>query len=136
MRALLIISIAFGFLHGVSRASESDSLKQLDSLFAPVNSEQWGSDCYPALIEGKCPQPDYPVKALADSVEGKVHISVHFDTTGHVDKWRVVQEKPEGYGFGQAAEKVIVKWEFTPCIESGRPKSSWVAIPFKFRLPK
>ncbi len=119
------------------RADDVDSLKHLDSLYAP---DPWDGGCFggcaPMPIEGKCPQPDYPEKARQDSVEGKVYVWVHVDTSGCVKEWQLIQEKPEGYGFGQATEQVIVKWEFTPCIESGRPKSNWIAIPFKFKLPK
>lgn len=143
MRTLLIISITLGILHGASRASESDSLKHLDSLFAPETGSisrdfvPFPTDyCAPLPIEGKCPQPDYPAKALADSVEGRVNFWVHVDTTGHVDRWHIIQEIPEGYGFGLEAERAMRNWEFSPASQSGRVFSEWITIPFSFRLPK
>ncbi len=123
MRTSLIITIAFGILHGLSRA---------DSEFIPRPLDY--SD--PLPIEGKCPQPDFPAKALADSVEGRVIFWVHVDTTGFVDRWHIAQEKPEGYGFGLEAERAIVNWEFSPACQSGRTVAVWIAVPFNFKLHK
>jgi len=136
MRFLFIILIAFTVLIGVVHPDNGDTIAPSDTLdFPEIYDGDWGK--YPPMpIEGKCPQPEYPAEALADSVKGKVWVSVYVDLCGLVKEWRVVQEKPEGQGFAREVEKVLPNWEFNPALlQAGKPVGAWIAIPFTFNPP-
>ncbi|MCE3288943.1 MAG: hypothetical protein K0R83_955 [Caulobacter sp.] len=45
----------------------------------------------------------YPKKAMARGVSGKAILSCVIVDTGHVDKCKVVEETPPGFGFGKAS---------------------------------
>ena len=82
------------------------------------------------------PRPQTPEMAKAAAVPGKVVVQVYVDKKGEVKKWKIVQEKPAGLGFGDEVLKVIPKWKFTPAIQQGNPIGVWIAIPFNFQYKK
>lgn len=136
MRFLFITLIAFTVLIGVIHADNGDSIVLSDTLdFPEIYDGDWGK--YPPIpISEKCPQPEYPQKALQDSIEGRVVVQLHVDSTGHVLACNIIQERPEGYGFRQAAEQAFVTWQFTPANLNGVSTDKWITFPFPFKLPK
>ncbi len=80
------------------------------------------------------PQPAYPDLARTAGVTGRVVVKMFVDKKGEVKKYEIVQAKPEGLGFEEEVQKVVMKWKFTPAIQQGNPIGVWVSYPFKFTL--
>ena len=96
-----------------------------DSCFEPILR-------YPIPIADFCASPAYPDSALSAGVKGKVVIKVFINSKGNVKRWMLLSERPKGWGFGDAVEKVIPSWQFTPAIKDSLPTGAWIAIPFNF----
>jgi protein TonB len=78
--------------------------------------------------------PEYPLRARQDRVEGFVVVNFDIDPKGQVQNAHVVAAKPRGV-FEQAALRAIRKWKYRPTIEGG--KAVWErgqAVRMPFRL--
>jgi len=77
--------------------------------------------------------PDYPPKARAKGIEGRVMLSVVIDKTGKVeDKIDVVDSIPM---LDQAAIDAVRRWSFTPGRdEGGHPVKVQMEVPVPFAL--
>lgn len=67
---------------------------------APIRSPEWE----------RAPRPtanDYPQRAINAGVSGGAAITCIAATSGIPENCQVLQEKPEGYGFGEAALKIV-----------------------------
>lgn len=77
--------------------------------------------------------PEYPMRARQDGIEGFVQIRFDIDPQGRVQNARVTAAKPRGV-FEQSALRAIKKWRYRPTVEDG--KAVWergqnVRLPFR-----
>lgn len=63
----------------------------------------------------------YPNRARSAGKEGYADVEFTVSRTGAVVDPRVLSEDPEGWGFGNAAVKTILKWRYQPKLENGEP---------------
>jgi protein TonB len=73
------------------------------------------SDYIPVYI----PQPQYPRRAQTRGKEGYAVVEVIITTTGGVRDPVMVEEFPEGWGFGRAAVKAALKLKYNPRVVDG-----------------
>ena len=73
------------------------------------------SDYIPVYV----PQPRYPNRAQTRGKEGYAVIEVTITTTGGVRDPVMVEEWPEGWGFGRAALKAALKLKYNPRVIDG-----------------
>ncbi len=59
-------------------------------------------------------EPDFPRSARRRGVNGMVELAFTIDQRGQVQSIDVVQEKPIGWRFGEAARAAIEQWRFEP----------------------
>ena len=83
------------------------------------------------------PQPQYPRRAQSRGKEGYAVIQVIITTTGGVRDPIMVEEDPEGWGFGRAALKAANKLKYNPRVIDGVPEEvSGVMYKFTFQMQK
>ena len=83
------------------------------------------------------PQPQYPRRAQSRGKEGYAVIQVIITTTGGVRDPIMVEEDPEGWGFGRAALKAANKLKYNPRVVDGVPEEvSGVMYKFTFQMQK
>mgnify|MGYP003329766728 FL=1 len=73
------------------------------------------SDYIPVYV----PQPQYPRRAQSRGKEGYAVIEVIITTTGGVRDPKLLEEDPEGWGFGRAAMKAALKLKYNPRVVDG-----------------
>ena len=73
------------------------------------------SDYIPVYV----PQPEYPRRAQTRGKEGYAVIEVIITTTGGTRDPILIEEFPEGWGFGKAALKAASKLKFNPRVVDG-----------------
>lgn len=73
------------------------------------------SDYIPVYV----PQPQFPRRAQSRGVSGYAVVQVTITPTGGVKDVVVVEEDPEGYGFGRAAERAADKLKYNPRVVDG-----------------
>jgi protein TonB len=90
-----------------------------------------------AYIPVYVPQPQYPRRAQAQGKEGYAVVEVTIKTVGDVRDTVMVEEFPEGWGFGKAALKAAGKLKYSPKIVDGVPQEvSGVLYKFTFQMAK
>jgi protein TonB len=90
-----------------------------------------------AYIPVYVPQPSYPRRAQTQGKEGYAVIEVTITTVGDVRDLIMVEEFPEGWGFGKAALKAAGKLKYSPKIVDGVPQEvSGVLYKFTFQMAK
>jgi len=77
-------------------------------------------------------EPEYPEKALRDSLEGTVWLNVFVDEGGNPKKIEIL--RPSGNEFEAAAMTAIRKWKFKPAILLGKPVKAQLTVPVIFKL--
>jgi protein TonB len=83
------------------------------------------------------PQPQYPRRAQSRGKEGYAVVQVIITTTGGVRDPIMVEEDPEGWGFGRAALKAANKLKYNPRVVDGVPEEvSGVMYKFTFQMQK
>ena len=83
------------------------------------------------------PQPQYPRRAQSRGKEGYAVVQVIITTTGGVRDPIMVEEDPEGWGFGRAALKAANKLNYNPRVVDGVPEEvSGVMYKFTFQMQK
>lgn len=65
-------------------------------------------------------QPDYPVEAARNGIEGWVQLQFTIGTHGQVKDVRVLDAQPKRI-FDQAARKALLKWKYKPTMFKGKP---------------
>ncbi len=58
--------------------------------------------------------PVPPPQAVADDRYGYVRLALTIDGEGRVSAVKIVEERPEDYGFGDAAKAAVEQWRFDP----------------------
>jgi TonB family protein len=76
-------------------------------------------------------QPDYPVQAQENGIEGRVTVKIIIDTKGNVEKAEVIKSIP---GLDEAALEAAKKVTFSPAEKDGNPVKVSMTIPFSFNL--
>jgi len=78
-------------------------------------------------------EPNYPMRARQDGVEGHVVVRFDIDPRGNVQNPTVLSAKPRGV-FEREALRAIRRWRYKPTIEGGKPtwdRGQKVRIPFR-----
>ena len=89
------------------------------------------SDFIPVYI----PQPQYPRRAQTRGKGGYAVIEVIITTTGGVRDPKMIEEVPEGWGFGRAALKAADKLKYNPRVVDGVGQEvSGVLYKFTFQM--
>lgn len=76
----------------------------------------------------------YPAEALREGVPGSVELACLEISDGTVVNCRVMDETPEGAGFGRAALRLSRLFRFSPATADGRPVEAEVRIPYDFSV--
>jgi protein TonB len=76
----------------------------------------------------------YPPIALRSGIEGRVILELFVDRTGTVRDIKILQENPEGRGFGEAAIKVFSGRKGKPALANGEPVSARYRWPVTFTI--
>ena len=91
------------------------------------------SDFIPVYI----PQPHYPRRAQTRGKEGYAVVEVIITTTGGVRDPKMIEEFPEGWGFGRAALKAADKLKYNPRVVDGVGQEvPGVLYKFSFQMAK
>lgn len=103
---------------------------------APIpTAEESGNDSrnlLPQPVSGN-PKPRYPRAAVRRGYEGTVELRVAVNSSGAVDRIRVV--KGSGYKIlDRAAVKAVRRWQFDPALSLGQPVASETDVPVQFLL--
>jgi|GEM_PF-3668898 len=78
-------------------------------------------------------RPVRPWNAQRMNKKGRVVVRVLISETGHVTTAALIQERPTGFGFGEAALAAARRCRFEPALHDGRPVSVWDTVIFDFR---
>ena len=105
----------------------------LSKLSVGLGSFARDTDFIPVYV----PQPQYPRRAQSRGKEGYAVVQVIITTTGGVRDPIMVEEDPEGWGFGRAALKAANKLKYNPRVVDGVPEEvSGVMYKFTFQMQK
>lgn len=75
----------------------------------------------------------YPTAARRARVAGQALLDCALDGEGRLTGCKVAQETPAGYGFGQAALSLSVRFQMTPLYPDGRSVAgARVSVPISF----
>lgn len=87
----------------------------------------------PPVPNAANPQPEYPLEARREGIQGRVVASALVDEYGYVLKVRITSSEPADV-FDTAVTTALRYWRFTPAMARGEPTSQWVQIPFNFLM--
>jgi protein TonB len=91
------------------------------------------SDYIPVYV----PQPQYPRRAQTRGKEGYAVVEVIITSTGGVRDPVMIEEFPEGWGFGRAAVKAALKLKYNPRVVDGVGQEvPGVLYKFSFQMAK
>ena len=77
--------------------------------------------------------PIYPYSARRRGINGEVVVRFLVDASGRVSRLSIVRAQPQGV-FERAVEQSVNRWRFKPGLYQGRPVSTWVVLPIRFKL--
>ncbi|MCL2193005.1 MAG: energy transducer TonB [Treponema sp.] len=72
--------------------------------------------------------------ALRAGIEGRVMLELFVDRNGVVQHVRVRREEPEGWAFGEAAQRVFAGRRGSPAVVDGGLVASRFRYPISFRI--
>lgn len=72
-------------------------------------------------------EPQYPIRALQQGIQGSVTLSFTVQTDGSVSDPRVMSAKPRRGIFDDAAMRAVLRWKFKPI---GAPQQTQVTLVF------
>jgi protein TonB len=76
----------------------------------------------------------YPPIALRSGIEGRVILELFIDRNGQIQRIQILQENPEGRGFGEAAVKAFTGMRCVPAVANGEPVSARYRYPVSFKI--
>jgi len=79
----------------------------------------------------KITRPQYPMEAFIKKIEGTVIVEILIDSTGRVDRARVIQSVPL---LDAMALQTVYQWLFSPAVKNGRPVPTLAHAPIAFRI--
>ncbi|MBI2430346.1 MAG: TonB family protein, partial [Ignavibacteriales bacterium] len=100
--------------------SQKSSLKEIGEV------EKQPDPIYPPVW------PVYPKEAREKGIEGVVYVKMLVNEKGVVEK--AVVEQSDAEVFNKSSIDAAMKWRFKPALQKGTPVSTWVVLPFKFKL--
>lgn len=77
---------------------------------------------------------DYPPRARSKGVEGYVRMSLLINEYGQIERVKVLEAKPRGQGFEEAAKQSVQQWNFEPATYQGEPVKIWATQTVNFKL--
>jgi TonB family protein len=78
---------------------------------------------------------NYPPKAVQLGIDATVIVQCDLEFSGHVSMCKLVSERPAGWGFGDAALKMVTSFKAKPLTADGKPVAGQqVKIPIGFRV--
>ena len=77
-------------------------------------------------------EPRYPNLALKAGLEGTVWVKVWVDEQGKIVQAAI--QKSDAEIFNQSAIDAAMQWTIRPAMSKGKPISTWVSIPFRFKI--
>lgn len=77
--------------------------------------------------------PEYPMRALADGIEGYVMLRFIVTETGSVEDPEVIRAEPPGV-FDRSARRSVLRWKFQPQIRDGKPSRVYAISTVRFVL--
>lgn len=78
----------------------------------------------------------WPARAFQQNKSGKATIGCVVTVQGTLRDCRVLEEAPQGDGFGEAAVALSTQFLMRPALQAGVPVESTVRIPIEFKMPK
>lgn len=78
----------------------------------------------------------YPEAAMKAGVGGKAKVRCTITVEGELKDCAVVEETPEGFGFGEASVRLLATSRFNPKTIDGKPVESEKVIPMSFAKPE
>ena len=76
----------------------------------------------------------YPAIALRSGIEGRVILELFVDNTGMVSQVIILQEEPQGRGFGEAAINAFIGRKGNPALINNEPVFARFRYPVFFRI--
>jgi periplasmic protein TonB len=80
-------------------------------------------------------QPQYPLGAQREGLEGKVSIRVLVGVDGRVKSVEPISFTDERF-LKATREQAIRKWRFVPATSDGKPVESWQTMSIRFEMPE
>jgi outer membrane biosynthesis protein TonB len=75
----------------------------------------------------------FPEKAEQFGIlHGIAYVQVVIDTHGRTSKPKVLEAKPEGVGFDDAAADAVLTYQYEPASQNGEPVAVYLIIPVEF----
>lgn len=98
-----------------------------------VRMAGFGGVTTPRLREDGRVEPAYPEAAAERGIEGSVALEAVILADGTVSELKLLYERPEGLGFGEAALDAVRQWIYEPALYEGRPVDAkfTVYVPFE-----
>ena len=87
----------------------------------------------PRPLEGGCPRPAYPPRALDLGLEGVVHLRARVSAEGDIDACEILVSSGHS-SLDEAALEAVRKWRFRPARRGEVGLAHWLRIPIRFRL--
>lgn len=79
--------------------------------------------------------PQYPPRALRESIEGEVTVEFTVGADGSVSEITIIDASPRGV-FEAAVRRAIAGWAFRPAVRAGKPVATRVRQTLDFSLPE
>jgi len=110
-----------------------NDMKSTDDLNQSVSSPETNVKLKPKKMPEvlKQAEPYYPQEARKAGIQGMVVVKVLVDTSGNVEKVEIAKSIPE---LNQAAIAAARESKFKAATLNDKKVSSWVTIPFHFKL--
>ena len=111
--------------------AELEKIKNSEKIKFSNSGFTTDSDFIPVYV----PQPQYPRRAQTRAKEGYAVVEVIITTTGGVRDPVLIEESPEGWGFGRSALKAASKLKYNPRVVDGVPQEvTGVMYKFTFKM--
>lgn len=119
-------------------AAECSTTLWLEFAFEPVDDENVAiriRDAYtaPGLVPRKRNNPGYPSEMLRKRLDSDVRLELAYDTEGKVTGTTVLESTGHP-SFGEAAAKMVSRWQLVPERVAGVGVPGTVVVPIAFRI--
>lgn len=128
-----------GSLSSVSLGMPDVDMSEMDDMTGSLLGEARATVMTEDSVDNK-PRPmqrtsaDYPARARSKGVEGYVRLSLLINEYGQIERVKVLEAKPSGQGFEEAAAQSVRQWSFEPATYQGEPVKIWATQTINFKL--